>query len=325
MMTQRPFMERHDSRSWNAHPSARFAESLEPLSSFYQSQGVLESNRSHKVPRPTSFEDSKIASSSAQESQPLVVTKKMNYNDDAQNRSSSKKVKLSNTCSASATTSGRWTDEEHAAFLRGLSLWGRVWTRYQSIIPTRSPAQVRSHAQKYFLAHNISGEEEERSSKKAIRRHRHNAMSKRASESPSAVFVQDKMDGSLTSSHKSISPKVVDIQRGIIETTDQQRMPQRVPFPAAKDDGRRAVARFQAIARSEEMISQRGPPADVRPSPLSKDSFIASPKGPGVRVGEAISPPTYNDMDELMALQALGLLRSQTSRPPTLHCRSISE
>lgn len=47
-------------------------------------------------------------------------------------------------------STGRWTDEEHQAFLRGLHTYGREWKKVASHIPTRSSAQVRSHAQKYF-------------------------------------------------------------------------------------------------------------------------------------------------------------------------------
>lgn len=47
-------------------------------------------------------------------------------------------------------SSGRWTEEEHQAFLRGLHTYGREWKKVASHIPTRTSAQVRSHAQKYF-------------------------------------------------------------------------------------------------------------------------------------------------------------------------------
>ena len=47
-------------------------------------------------------------------------------------------------------TTGRWTEEEHQAFLRGLHTYGREWKKVASHIPTRTSAQVRSHAQKYF-------------------------------------------------------------------------------------------------------------------------------------------------------------------------------
>jgi SHAQKYF class myb-like DNA-binding protein len=45
---------------------------------------------------------------------------------------------------------GRWTKEEHQAFLQGLKVYGREWKKVAQNIPTRSSAQIRSHAQKYF-------------------------------------------------------------------------------------------------------------------------------------------------------------------------------
>lgn len=46
--------------------------------------------------------------------------------------------------------SGRWTAAEHEAFLRGLRVYGREWKKVATCIPTRTSAQIRSHAQKYF-------------------------------------------------------------------------------------------------------------------------------------------------------------------------------
>ncbi|KAL7561243.1 hypothetical protein ACA910_004164 [Epithemia clementina (nom. ined.)] len=48
-------------------------------------------------------------------------------------------------------STGRWTDAEHQAFLKGLQLYGREWKKVASHIPTRTSAQVRSHAQKHFV------------------------------------------------------------------------------------------------------------------------------------------------------------------------------
>jgi SHAQKYF class myb-like DNA-binding protein len=56
-------------------------------------------------------------------------------------------------------TSGRWTDQEHQTFLMGLAKYGREWKKVASHIPSRSSAQVRSHAQKYFA--KLQREEEE--------------------------------------------------------------------------------------------------------------------------------------------------------------------
>ena len=50
--------------------------------------------------------------------------------------------------------SGRWTNSEHEAFLRGLHMYGREWKKVATLIPTRTSAQVRSHAQKYLLRTN---------------------------------------------------------------------------------------------------------------------------------------------------------------------------
>jgi len=52
--------------------------------------------------------------------------------------------------SASDQSTGRWTRQEHEAFLVGLKEYGREWKKVAYKIPTRTSAQIRSHAQKYF-------------------------------------------------------------------------------------------------------------------------------------------------------------------------------
>jgi len=45
---------------------------------------------------------------------------------------------------------GRWTKEEHEAFLSALQLYGKEWKKVAARVKTRTVVQTRTHAQKYF-------------------------------------------------------------------------------------------------------------------------------------------------------------------------------
>jgi len=45
---------------------------------------------------------------------------------------------------------GRWSKEEHEKFLEGIVLYNVNWKKVKTLIETRTPMQVRSHAQKFF-------------------------------------------------------------------------------------------------------------------------------------------------------------------------------
>ena len=45
---------------------------------------------------------------------------------------------------------GRWTKEEHEAFLIALKLYGKEWKKVAAKVKTRTVVQTRTHAQKYF-------------------------------------------------------------------------------------------------------------------------------------------------------------------------------
>ena len=56
-------------------------------------------------------------------------------------------------CSLSVSSlaqTGRWTQEEHKVFLKGLEQYGKQWKLIAAMIGTRTVVQVRTHAQKYF-------------------------------------------------------------------------------------------------------------------------------------------------------------------------------
>ncbi|KAG7390829.1 hypothetical protein PHYPSEUDO_006651 [Phytophthora pseudosyringae] len=57
----------------------------------------------------------------------------------------------SSTSMTGPSKGGRWTSEEHAAFLEGIRLYGKDWRRVAQVVMTRSAVQTRTHAQKYLL------------------------------------------------------------------------------------------------------------------------------------------------------------------------------
>lgn len=59
-----------------------------------------------------------------------------------------------------------WTEDEHRRFLIGLEMYGKGdWRSIsRNVVITRTPTQVASHAQKYFLRQNSGKKERKRSS-----------------------------------------------------------------------------------------------------------------------------------------------------------------
>lgn len=46
---------------------------------------------------------------------------------------------------------GRWNEEEHMLFLKGLEIYGKSWKKISQIVKTRTVVQIRTHAQKYLI------------------------------------------------------------------------------------------------------------------------------------------------------------------------------
>ena len=60
------------------------------------------------------------------------------------------KVKCKKIISDANINEGRWTEEERDNFIKGLILYDTNWKKINSLIPSRTYTQVRSHAQKFY-------------------------------------------------------------------------------------------------------------------------------------------------------------------------------
>jgi len=47
---------------------------------------------------------------------------------------------------------GKWTAEEHRLFVQGYKQHGRKWTKIAQLVQSRTPAQVKDHANSYLLS-----------------------------------------------------------------------------------------------------------------------------------------------------------------------------
>lgn len=91
-----------------------------------------------------------IASNLAPPTVSPMAPSSSNSGNGMNNCTSTGKLSKSTTKTQTGMNGGRWTEQEHQSFLAGLRLYGREWKKVASKIKTRSSAQIRSHAQKYF-------------------------------------------------------------------------------------------------------------------------------------------------------------------------------
>ncbi|KAK1373140.1 Transcription factor DIVARICATA [Heracleum sosnowskyi] len=70
------------------------------------------------------------------------------------------------TCDQERKKGVAWTEEEHRQFLRGLKKYGKGdWRNIsRNVVTSRTPTQVASHAQKYFIRQLSGGKDKRRSS-----------------------------------------------------------------------------------------------------------------------------------------------------------------
>ena len=81
---------------------------------------------------------------SCKETNIITTVNIKNKNNDKNNEKNDKYDK-------SGVNEGRWSYEEHIKFIEGITQYGKNWKNVQKYVGTRTSAQARSHAQKFFL------------------------------------------------------------------------------------------------------------------------------------------------------------------------------
>ena len=78
---------------------------------------------------------------------------------DSQDKFIVKKECKNESCNNFISNEGRWSKEEHEKFLEGIALYGINWKKIKILIGTRTPIQVRSHAQKFYQKMKVCKDE----------------------------------------------------------------------------------------------------------------------------------------------------------------------
>jgi len=167
---------------------------------------------------------------------------------------------------------GRWTAEEHDEFLKCLDIYGREWKKVAERITTRTAAQIRSHAQKYFKKIEAAGE----------------GAPKAARPAPTAAAA----DG---------APQIpAETLAGALGALDDMLRALRSKRARYEDDD----------AAPSETGSDEAPPAEKRPRAASEGLVI--PQAKRSRANSDDRAPGLRrrvTCDDLRALEALELLR----------------
>uniref|UniRef100_A0A6S8K8Y0 Uncharacterized protein n=1 Tax=Amphora coffeiformis TaxID=265554 RepID=A0A6S8K8Y0_9STRA len=193
-------------------------------------------------------------------------------------------------------STGRWTDEEHQAFLRGLHTYGREWKKVASHIPTRSSAQVRSHAQKYFA--KLQKDEE------SWVGHFAGASAEAAGLVCNAVSHEDASGTGMEGMNHVSSSVQANVARIIAHPENAER--------EVEDTLRQLRARYEALQRRLEQTSSSSP---ANPdSPNRKRRIVTQPIIPHDDQSSTTSLSSLQN-EELIALSVLrgGLPRGDAS------------
>jgi len=113
-----------------------------------KSNGIQNKNEKNEIfivknyltPRKSDLKDSKVK---------FITKKSFNERTECKNKPSDNCI----------SNEGRWSEEEHEKFLKGIVIYGINWKKVKTLIETRTNMQVRSHAQKFFYKMKLCKDE----------------------------------------------------------------------------------------------------------------------------------------------------------------------
>ena len=92
-----------------------------------------------------------LYSKDLEKSDSLELSEEKNYSYDNINDNTNNLKSDSNNERNNCINAGRWSYEEHIKFIEAIAQYGKNWKEVEKYVGSRTSAQARSHAQKFFL------------------------------------------------------------------------------------------------------------------------------------------------------------------------------
>ncbi len=142
-----------------AKREAEAAERAERRAAQDAARAKRESELAERRARQKAAQDAALAKRDAEVERIRALKRPRNKEEQlVVNAVSSKDRREAEKAAKPSRNTGRWTAEEHDEFLKCLDIYGREWKKAAERITTRTAAQIRSHAEKYFQKIEAAGE-----------------------------------------------------------------------------------------------------------------------------------------------------------------------